>query len=156
MPLDLNKRRNMILWVLGAACVLAGAVIWWLKPRTQQWPPPDRRGAEMAAREWLDLIDRGDFSRAWSSSSKATKSMYDSKTFVDLMGFQMRPLGAPVNRIVESVRSTTVLPSGMTGDFQVFTYRTTFANRTVLQGVIVVDDGGAWRVHHHSIGPRQP
>jgi hypothetical protein len=58
-----------------------------------------------------------------------------------------QPLGAVAARMFESVSKTRTLPGAPDGDYEVLTFKTSFATRpNAVETVILTREGAAWRV----------
>lgn len=109
---------------------------------------------ETTITEWLDLIDQGQYAKAWTVSSKFSQTSYSQLTFREVFEAQRTPLGTVAKRTLYGLQSLTALPTGRKGNFRLYTYKTAFASgKEFLESVLVTAEGNSWKVQDHNIVP---
>lgn len=117
--------------------------------------------AQGAAESWLSGVDAGDYAGSWSGAAKALQSAVNQATWAQALGAQRGPLGALKSRSVKSRQLTDRPPVTRTvggkvytwgaGQYVVLQYDSAFASRGASETVVVMADGGGWRVASYSV-----
>ena len=130
-----------------------------LAPLAAAQAPED--AAQSAAESWLAGVDGGDYPGSWNGAAKALQSAVNQATWAQALGAQRGPLGALKSRSVKSRQLTDKPPVTRTvggkvytwgaGQYVVLQYDSAFAGRSASETVIVMADGGGWRVASYSV-----
>ncbi len=117
--------------------------------------------AQAAAESWLSGVDAGDYGGSWSGAARALQSAVSQATWAQALGAQRGPLGGLRSRSVKSRQVTDKPPVTRTiggkvytlgaGQYVVLQYDSTFASRGASETVVVMADGGGWRVASYSV-----
>jgi len=108
---------------------------------------PARAASQVAAREWLALVDEG----RWPASWRAAAAMFRAQVTMPQWDAMIAPVRAPLGRVsartFQTVTATTSLPGTPAGAYEVIQFRTDFANRPgATETVTLVREGTAWKV----------
>lgn len=100
-----------------------------------------------AARQWLLLLDGGDWNQSWRSSGTLFRAQLSRSGWAATIKPVRAPLGAPTKRVLGSVTKTGSLPGVPAGDYEVLEYRTDFANRRgAIETVVLARENAGWGV----------
>ena len=112
--------------------------------RLSQFSPgkatPDER-----ARQWLTLLDDGDYGRSWQESGNALRSREGAATWTSQIKAMREPLGAMTSRnlrLIELVNSERV----------VVRYDSVFAHKATAQETVTLGlENGGWAVIDYAL-----
>jgi hypothetical protein len=117
--------------------------------------------AQSAAESWLGAVDSGNYAGSWSSGAKILQATVNQSTWAQVVGGMRGPLGALKSRTVKSRQLTDKPPVTRTvggkvytwgaGQYVVLQYDSAFASRGASETVVVMADGGGWRVASYSV-----
>jgi hypothetical protein len=118
--------------------------------------------AQAVADSWLRLVDGGNYAASWSQAAAALKRGINQDAWSEKAAATRGPLGALSSRKLKSREYTEKAPTTRTiggavytfgeGKYVVIQYDSAFANKaSAAEGVIVAQEGGAWRVAGYSI-----
>ena len=111
-------------------------------PASAMTPTPDDR-----AKQWLTLVDDGNFAEAWKQAGAYLQSHQSAAAFVQAVGGQRTPMGAMSSRALKDVKLAQTLPGMRRGQYAVVRYDSAFAHQTaVTESVTLVSEKGAWSV----------
>jgi hypothetical protein len=115
---------------------------------------PNATSAQIQARKWLELTDRGDALASWQAAGKQFQNQMTAARWATLLKRLRAPLGASVERTVRSTQFTRNF-SGATpdGDYALLEFRSSFANRTGSGETLTLEReaDGTWRVIGYTI-----
>lgn len=116
-------------------------------PATPQSATPTTPAAETAAvqsaRQWLALVDAGDWAGSWKATSQSFRSLNTVEKWTQVSESDRVPLGAVVSRKLISEEDVPAPPSG----YQVVKFKTSYANKPdAIETVSLTWEGGSWRV----------
>jgi len=104
---------------------------------------PAESAAVGAAREWLALVDKGDWTGSWQMTGQAFKALNTVETWAKVSEQVRPPLGALKSRVLLSEQEVPAPPYG----YQMIKFRTDYANKAgAIETLSLVREGGAWRV----------
>jgi len=104
---------------------------------------PAESAAVAAARDWLALVDRGDWNASWGATGQAFKALNTPETWARVAQQVQGPLGAVKSRVLVSEETVPAPPYG----YQMVKFRTDYANKTgAIETLSLVREGGSWRV----------
>lgn len=105
--------------------------------------PATETAAVQSARQWLALVDKGDWNGSWNATGQAFKSLNTSERWADVSRSVRTPLGALVSRELIGEENVPAPPYG----YQVVKFRTSYANKAgAIETLSLVREGGEWRV----------
>lgn len=101
-----------------------------------------------AAREWLELIDRGDSSESYERAAGLFKAAVTLEQWRGSLSAAQAPLGKPLSRSLKSSRYAEELPGAPDGKYYVIEYDTAFERKQNGTETVVpmLDPDGVWRV----------
>ena len=105
--------------------------------------PASETAAVQAARQWLALVDKGDWSGSWNATGAAFKSLNSVERWTEVSQSVRPPLGAVISRELVSEQEVPAPPYG----YQMVKFRTDYANKAgAIETLSLVREGGSWRV----------
>lgn len=112
--------------------------------------------AQVAARSWLALVDRGQYAASWDSAAVVFKKGITSAAWGDAVRQVRGPLDPFGARKLTSATFATSLPNAPPGQYVVIQFETKAARgKTVVETVTPVHEpDGAWRVSGYYVRPR--
>ena len=122
---------------------------------TQVWAQsgPEVEAAEKAARQWLDLVDQGQYRASWEASAEFFRKVVEPEKWVETLEKYHQPLGKNKSRKFVSAERRTNLPGVPDGDYVVVTYQSSFENKkSAIETVTpMLEKNGSWRVSGYYI-----
>lgn len=144
--------RNAIAWVIVLFLLGAGVL------HAAQNPAPSREDKEKvalaAARDWLKLIDAGEYRESWRESASIFRTAVTQDKWTQVMRSGREPFGALISRKMKVTTYMTELPGAPQGEYVMIQFETMFVNR---KGIIVetvspmLDTDNKWRVSGYFI-----
>lgn len=109
--------------------------------------PPATAQAESAAvaaaRDWLALVEKGDWNGSWAATGASFKALNTVETWTRVAQQVQLPLGAVKSRVLVTEESVPAPPYG----YQMVKFRTDYANKVgAIETLSLVREGGQWRV----------
>lgn len=99
--------------------------------------------AVSAARQWLVLIDTGDWAGSWRATGEQFRSLNTSEQWAAASLSARAPLGEVVSRDLIIEEHVPAPPHG----YQLVKFRTSYANRTeAIETLSLIWEAGAWKV----------
>jgi Protein of unknown function (DUF4019) len=104
--------------------------------------------AERVAREWLALTDRGDAQQSWQQAASLFQRAVTPEQWARSLSTVREPLGALIERKLETAKPATELPGAPDGHYVVLTFQTSFVHkRSATETVTPMrEDDGSWHV----------
>ncbi|HEU4549861.1 MAG TPA: DUF4019 domain-containing protein [Rhizomicrobium sp.] len=106
---------------------------------------PGKATPDDRARQWLTLLDDGDYGRSWQESGKALRSREDAASWTSRIKAMREPLGAMASRnlrLIELVNSEKV----------VVRYDSVFAHKATAQETVTLGlENGGWAVIDYAL-----
>ncbi len=139
VPAPARPRRALV-------CMLAGAALLILAPASAQ--DATTTLAQVAAREWLVLIDALDAAGSYNTAGARFRETTTLEDWSAALQQARTPLGATVQRSMLSTELMNKLPDGPEGTFALVAFRTSFAHKTDSRETVTLEReaDGAWRV----------
>ncbi len=137
-------------WIVGGLMSLAFALVALttmtgtaVAPAAAPPTAPAESAAVGAARDWLALVDRGDWNGSWEATGQSFKALNTAETWSRVAREVQGPLGAVKSRVLLSEQEVPAPPYG----YQMVRFRTDYANKAgVIETLSLIREGGAWRV----------
>ena len=108
---------------------------------------PRASTAQAAAREWLAIADRLDAEAAYEAAGPRFRAALTPARWNDAVKLIRFPLGAVLQRSVQSTAFTRKLPGQPDGDYALIGFRTSWANRSVGRELVTLEFvDGRWQV----------
>ncbi len=102
--------------------------------------------AVAAAREWLELLDAGQFVEAWERSSSTMRERISQETFVKAVRGARVAIGRVVARRLKSAQAARTLPGAPRGKYVVVLFESVFENTPhEIETVSQTHEDGVWR-----------
>jgi hypothetical protein len=108
---------------------------------------------EQAARNWLGLVDAGDYAQSWVMSADYFQSSIEGWQWVARVSEVRRSVGALKRRTVSSVTFGHSAADGPDGEHSVIQFATRFRNKPAATETLALmkDPDGRWRVSGYYI-----
>ncbi len=109
--------------------------------------------AVAAARNWLDMIDNGEYAKSWADAAQYFKKAITETEWVQSMQEVRKPLGKIISRKLKSQTPKTTLPNTPKGNYIVIQFETSFANgKSGIETITPqLEKDGMWRVAGYQI-----
>jgi hypothetical protein len=136
----MGTRREFVAWL--SALSLAGLA------RPLKADEGAEEAAAAAAREWLDLVDQGDYACGWDAAAPAFKRMMTREQWDRAVHSVREPLGRCVSRALKSRQLVDSFPGGPSGPYVVLRFETRFENKRAAVESVTPARGQdeSWRV----------
>jgi len=114
---------------------------------------PKKEAALTAAKNWLALVDVGEYAESWQDAAGYFKRAVSADQWTQSMTAFRRPLGKVLSRTLVSQNYTRVLPGAPDGEYVVIQYRTSFEHKAASIETVtpMLDTDGIWRVSGYYI-----
>jgi hypothetical protein len=101
-----------------------------------------------AAKEWLALVDSGDYEKSWKTAAEYFQHAVPQQQWQQSLTAARKPLGQVVSRQLKSKQYTTSLPDAPDGQYVVIQFETSFEQKKSMVETItpMVNANGQWRV----------
>jgi len=104
---------------------------------------PAESAAVAAARDWLALVEKGDWNASWEATGQSFKALNTVQTWSRVAQRVQGPLGAATSRVLVSEETVPAPPYG----YQMVKFRTDYTKKAgVIERLSLAREGGAWRV----------
>lgn len=122
-----------------------------------QLPRASENLAKQSAKQWLALVDGGNYARSWEASSQYLKSSVSKDKWVQDLSGARRPIGVLRSRAVASIEFKKGLPNNPGAEYVVAVYHSAFAKAPSTSETLFLmrDNDGRWRVAGYLVKPRQ-
>lgn len=106
-----------------------------------------------SANQWLSLVDRGEYKKAWKSAASFMQGAIAADKFQSQVSGVRVPLGKVVSRKLAAKTYRTSLPGAPDGQYVIIQFNTTFENKKSAVETItpMVDTDGSWKVSGYYI-----
>ncbi|MBL8651706.1 MAG: DUF4019 domain-containing protein [Sphingopyxis sp.] len=150
VPAEAPRMVRPLGWIVGGLMSFALALFAFASlsgsADTPAAPPstaPAESAAVGAARDWLALVDQGDWNGSWEATGQAFKALNTAETWARVARQVQGPLGAVKARALLSEETVPAPPYG----YQMVKFRTDYANKPgAIETLSLVREGGSWRV----------
>ncbi len=101
-----------------------------------------------SAKEWLALVDAGDYAESWERAGETFRSQVAKETWEQQLTAVRTPLGATGSREFQSTQELKDPPSAPPGDYLVITFATSFEGLAAATETVVLAKEGEddWKV----------
>ena len=115
--------------------------------------PEAEQAAVTAAKDWLLLVDAGNYSESWDEAAAFFKSAVPQEKWVEMAQGVRKPLGELKTRQVKSSRYKTSVPGAPDGEYVIIQFQTSFENKkSAIETVTpMLEKDGSWRVSGYYI-----
>ena len=109
--------------------------------------------AVSAARNWLNLVDAGEYSKRWQEAAGYFKNAVQQDQWEQMIKSVRMPLGKMISRKLKTSVYKTTLPGAPDGQYVVIQFETSFQNKeSAIETVTpMFDKDGRWRVSGYYI-----
>jgi len=106
-----------------------------------------------AAKEWLAIVDAGDYAGSWTEAAEHFRKAVTQKQWVKAVHAARQPLGELVSRELESAQFTSTLAGAPDGEYVVIRFTAEFENKASAVETVtpMKDPDGTWRVSGYFI-----
>ncbi|MBU4270908.1 MAG: DUF4019 domain-containing protein [Planctomycetes bacterium] len=106
------------------------------------------RKALEAAEDWLELVDRQQYSRGWETASERLNVIIARRDFIKSLNDTRKPLGKVKARRLSSKKYTRSIPDAPDGQYVVIQYTASFENKpsAVEMVTMMLNGDNRWRV----------
>ena len=142
-------RLGRLVAALWLACAASGAVL---------AQDPRVSAVQVAAREWLVWVDRGDTQTSWGAAGKKFQAVISPTVWADALKKEQERMGTVTRRTVGPTRFQTTLPGSPDGEYAQILFSTAFANNANGRETLTMEReaDGKWRVIGYlPLDPRQ-
>ena len=103
---------------------------------------------QRAARDWLALIDKGDYAASWKQAGSKFRLAITPERWSESVTAVRGPLGPLVQRSMLSTTFTRTFPGVPDGDYALVVFRTALQKKTEGDETLTLEHepDGAWRV----------
>jgi hypothetical protein len=104
--------------------------------------------AEVAAAAWLELVDSLEYEKCWSEASSLLRSQVSQSDWEEVLRSTRGPLGAVVQRELQSTEHLDALDGLPDGEYVIFTFDSSFEDIESTLEILAVakDPDASWRV----------
>ena len=138
-------------WIIGGLLMSLGLALFAISsmtgtagaPAAAPSTAPAESAAVAAARDWLALVDKGDWNKSWEGTGQSFKALNTVETWRRVASQVQGPLGAVKSRLLISEEYVPAPPYG----YQMVKFRTDYASKAgAVETLSLVREGGEWRV----------
>lgn len=111
-----------------------------------------RDEALAAAREWLALLDAGEYRACWERGAALMRGAVSPDRLAEVLRSTLAPMGAPVSRSLDDAEHHETLPGAPDGRYWVLRFAASYDRKQAAAETVTTawDEGagesGAWRV----------
>ncbi len=104
--------------------------------------------AEKVARQWLEIVDNGQFEKSWEEAASLFRKAVSRKNWKQSLEAHRIPLGKLMSRKLKSKTFKETLPGAPDGKYVVIQFDTVFENKACAVETVtpMLDKDGVWRV----------
>jgi hypothetical protein len=111
------------------------------------------QAAEARAREWLALIDAGDYGASWETAARLFQAGI-TKDEWEIRAWRVQPsLGRPRDRELVAAKYTAALPGAAPGEHVLVQYRSEIGGRRAVETLTMRLDAEQWKTVGYLIRP---
>lgn len=113
---------------------------------------PEKK-AEVAAKNWLELVDGKNYAKSYDNASGFFKAMVGKADWIKTFGNSRSMMGEVVSRKLVTSKYATKMEGAPDGEYVILVYKTKFDKRADAREVVVpmLDKDGKWRVSGYHI-----
>jgi hypothetical protein len=112
-------------------------------------PAQDARATtvQSVARDWLALIDRGDYEGSWNAAGTKLKAQITAQRWGAVVNAARGPIGPLARRSALTTSFTRSFPGAPEGDYALVVYRTAFEKKADSDETVTLEHepDGQWR-----------
>jgi len=109
--------------------------------------------AQLAAEQWLALIDAGLFAESWQTAASFFQDAEPQAQWLSSLDAVRKPFGSLESRKLKSAKYTKTLPGAPDGEYVVLQFTTSFTNKQEAVEMVtpMLDKDGKWKVSGYFI-----
>jgi len=113
----------------------------------------EENAAIAASKQWLSVVDKGQYGQSWDQSATFFKTNVKKKDFESKLKATRGAFGEIISRRLKSKQFTTTMPGAPDGKYVVIQFDTSFSGKKDAVETItpVLDKGGQWKVSGYFI-----
>ncbi len=108
--------------------------------------PLDREPEVIAARNWLELIDNGEYGKSWDQASMLVRDSVTRDEWIMTMTSLNHQFGKRMNRETDGVTWFTVLPGIPEGEYREIRLVSEADGKPITETLTMQNDAGTWLV----------
>ena len=103
--------------------------------------------AETAARDWIKLVDAGNYQESWAQAGPMFKSAVTADAWAKQVTPVRQPLGEVISRNLKGIDAPASLPGAPKGEYRIVTFDTDYASAAgAVETVVLAKSGSDWGV----------
>lgn len=140
------RRIPSVVALMAMTCVLFG----WTQSVAGQ---AEELAALAAAKDWLALVDAGNYAESWETSSSLMRGAVTRDHWTAALNAVRKPLGKVLSRTEKNKKFTRSLPGAPDGEYVMIQFDTSYENKKSAVETItpMKDKDGKWRVSGYFI-----
>jgi hypothetical protein len=140
------EMKGRVLVAVVIAVILLAGISWATNAQKE-------KEAVSAARNWLNLVDAGEYSKRWQEAAGYFKNAVQQDQWEQMIKSVRMPLGKMISRKLKTSVYKTTLPGAPDGQYVVIQFETSFQNKeSAIETVTpMFDKDGRWRVSGYYI-----
>ena len=103
------------------------------------------QAAETAARQWVSMVDRGDYQASWQAAASLFQSGVSAQQWATSAQQARAPFGALQKRELRSASRHQSLPGVADGDYVVLVFDAKYQQRAATETITQQFKQGAWK-----------
>lgn len=109
--------------------------------------------AVSGARQWLTLVDKGEYEKSWQATADYFKSAVRKEQWVHQMNAYRKPLGKNISRKLIFKQYKSFLPGAPDGHYVVIQFQSSFENKKKAVETVtpMMQENGEWKVSGYYI-----
>jgi hypothetical protein len=113
----------------------------------------DENAAVTASKQWLSIVDKGQYGQSWDQAAGFFKANIKKKDFETKLKASRGQFGELVSRKLKSKQYTASMPGAPDGKYVVIQYETSFSGKKDATETItpMLDKDGQWKVSGYFI-----
>jgi len=110
--------------------------------------PEAESAAAEAARQWLSLVDGGQYAESWEEGSDFFKAIVGKQDWLGKMNAIRKPMGATVSRKPKLTTYRTTMPGAPDGEYVIVQFASSFDNKkvSVETATLTLTEDRGWRI----------
>ena len=102
--------------------------------------------AMTAAKEWLALVDAGEYKQSWLTANKTLKEQSGKEEWANYLKTIRGPFGKLISRKVSRSRTVSQIQGMPDGEYFQVQFEVKFANKSGMERMTVAKESGGWKV----------
>lgn len=108
--------------------------------------------AVASAKQWLAMIDKGEYKAGWKEAALFLKEKVNEEQFEAMISAVRKPFGAVESRELHATEFTKTLPGAPDGEYVVIQFKTSFAEKPdSIETVTPMKVEGLWKISGYFI-----